>query len=706
MNLPSFLSFAAAFVLLLLGIAHLMSREKNLEKAFMIPAAFVLAGIETALGFIIRSDTPDEAYPLLRIVLVCTVLLPALGTSFFLVFGRREDQSIHAKRLPWIISAGAVLSAAAFLLPVHVIIEKIHFVENGPFWGMTFSAYGKAAAVYLLLSNVLFLYLFENLFKSATVPGKVVLKYPLLGLLAASFINFIVISRLLVISILDRNFLAVQSCGVIMLGTSFLYSTARYRLFDVKAVPARGAAPSVITIVISGLYLLSLAMISYAALATGIPFDNFVISVLGIFALFLLLAVLISGKAKRRIRRFINENFYPDRYNYRREWRHFAGLMAASSNVDDFLSNIIGSLCETMMVRPGIIWADVKGGKSAHYGATGGVPADEVLHRLLDEFSGDPVILFKKHPFEKSGTEHDIEGQDGRDRSMNWWRAAAALGHGEELRGLIILGPKDMNTPFTDEDKDFLATIADQATLTLENLIMEEKFLESRQIESFNRFASFVVHDLKNTVGMLSLTAENARINFSNVEFQNDAIETVKRSVERMRALINSLNAHKSPTSLTKRETDISILIQEFVNSLKPIAAKKEIALEFDGERGIKAEVDKTAVKRIIENLVFNAMDATPKGGRIDVHAGNSGPQRISISVEDSGIGFDPDYMADDLFRPFKSTKKDGLGIGLVLCKSLAEAHGGTISIGSGDGGGAIVTIELPRSSRGRARKE
>ena len=74
--------------------------------------------------------------------------------------------------------------------------------------------------------------------------------------------------------------------------------------------------------------------------------------------------------------------------------------------------------------------------------------------------------------------------------------------------------------------------------------------METRQVESFNRFASFVIHDLKNAVGMLSLTAENADDNIGNIEFQKDAIETIRKSVDKMKGLIDSLSAFKEPISI------------------------------------------------------------------------------------------------------------------------------------------------------------
>jgi two-component system sensor kinase FixL len=95
-----------------------------------------------------------------------------------------------------------------------------------------------------------------------------------------------------------------------------------------------------------------------------------------------------------------------------------------------------------------------------------------------------------------------------------------------------------------------------------------------------------------------------------------------------------------------------------------------------------------------VENLVINAIEAVAEGGTIEVRVARHG-ETLTVIVSDDGPGFDREYLADSLFRPFMSTKKNGLGVGLVLCKSLAEAHGGSISVSSLPGGGATVKVEM-----------
>ncbi|MBN1162983.1 MAG: PEP-CTERM system histidine kinase PrsK [Candidatus Krumholzibacteriota bacterium] len=750
-NFPSFFSWAAAGLLAFLVLGCLLRGKFHPPAALFFLSSVVLGILESAQGLMLVSATPQEALSWLRVIVFCAILLPGYALSFFSLFSRANERAparpfpLHLAGLTILLAAAALLrlftygiillpplilclflflsgrkgravsrgnlngmvvltlllTAGAFFIPLSWVAGRIHFTDDNQFWGLSIAAAGKLLGVFLLLSNVFILHSFENTYRAATIPGKVTLKYPLLGIISASVINFIVISRSLSLSHIDRNFLALHSCGLILFSVSFLYALFRYPLFEVQFRSYRKGKASVITITIAGLYLLAVSLISYISTLAGMPYDRFALWVLGIFIIFLLLAAGISGKSRRRLRRFINENFYPGRYNYRKEWRHYARLMASSSTIEEFLSNTISSLCETMLVRKGIIWVDTGGGKSSSYGVAEEERDAGEIRALLDYYAGSPVVTFKRPRPDRLRASAGKEKPSAPQGRLGWINALAFLSHGEELRGLIALGGKDIDTPFSYEDREFLATIADQAMLTLENLLMEERFLESRQMESFHRFSAYVIHDLKNTLGMLSLTAENARDNIQDAEFQRDAVTTLNRSVEKMRRLIDSLRIHQGPVTLSTTKVPVNALLLETALGLKKYAGAKKIDLVVTAEHEITATADPLALKRVLENLVLNALEACGSGGKISVALEEINNSGFSITVSDSGEGFDPVYLDNHLFKPFCSTKKNGLGIGLVLCKSLVEAHGGSISIGNRPGEGADVRVLFPGSPAG-----
>jgi signal transduction histidine kinase len=691
MHFPALLTLASLALLAATVVMHVIRGEREPQKTSFILAAIALAGTQVALLLMLLARAPQTVLASLRVLVALLVLFPAFAAPFFAAFVRKEDRGLLAAPVRWTVVLAVALAVAELLIPGRLVVGKIHFYGGGSLWGMEFSVFGHAAAVYFLLANVLFLSLFENVYRAATVADKVTLKYPFLGILVASAINFVAMSRLLAISTLDRNFLLAQPCAVIVLCASFLYASIRYPLFGVRVYMRPQQSSSIVSVVVAGLYLFSLGLITLLARHLGFAYDRLALTVIGVFAVFLLSAVLISGKAKKRLRTFLGENFYLARYNYRKEWRRYAEIMTSGATIDEFLSNVISSLCDTMFVRRGAVWADIGPGKTGYYGFAEEKLDDDLIRDIRKLTAREPVIVFKKPLV-------GLAREDGK-----WIHAVARLASGEESRGFIILGEKDLGRAYTEEDGDFLATIAFQAKLALDNLLMEERIIEAKQMDSFNRFASFVIHDLKNTVGMLSLVAENARGNIGNADFQQDALETIRRSVEKMQSLITSLNVHKMPASLARRDVDLSTLVEQATNDLRQTAAGAGVSLEFAGGAQARVKVDEAAVARVVDNLVLNAVEAAGRDGAVRVSVEAIDDQWAAITVKDSGPGFDPEYLKDHLFHPFYSTKAKGLGVGLVMCKYLIEAHGGKISIAGARGEGATVSVMLPTTPPARS---
>ncbi len=686
-SLSPALSFVCAAMIVAIIILHLVKSKGGPQRTLFIIAGALLALEQLSLGFIQTTTNPMAMLRLVRPLLLGTLVFPVFALPFFLVFGKRNESELAAKYVPWIILGTIVTGGGALLLPPHFLIREVHFVEGGPFWGITVAGWGKMVGAYLLLANVFVLYVMENTYRAASIPDRVTIKYPLLGILVASVINFVVVGRMLAISYIDNYFLTVHSVGVIALGLSFLFATWRYKLFNVQVYIGRRFATSVITIVISGAYFLALAIITYLAKTYGIPYDRLTMTVLGLFAVFVLLAVLISGKAKRRLRQFIDENFYINRYDYRLEWRKYAEILAGSSSVDELALNVLTSLCETTLAKQGLVCVTESCRTQVFHGFAE-MKVDERMSDSLIDLLRREGIQVSKEPLLPPRSE-----DDGGD--LSWIRAAALLGTSEYPIGIIALGEKHMNTSYTEEDRNFIETVAVQTTAALESLFMEERIRETSQMEAFARFASFIIHDLKNAVGMLSLTAENAKENIGNIEFQRDAIGTIDRSVQKIRQLIDSLKAFEAPAAAGKSMVDIGTLVERAVEPLKRIAEAHGITLQYDSGSSGTVLVDANAMHRVIENIILNGIEAGREGGHVTVRVDIPDDERVSIVVEDDGGGFDPDYLKRHLFSPFQSTKKGGLGIGLVLCKTIVDSHGGRLYIDSEQGRGSTVTVQL-----------
>ena len=121
--------------------------------------------------------------------------------------------------------------------------------------------------------------------------------------------------------------------------------------------------------------------------------------------------------------------------------------------------------------------------------------------------------------------------------------------------------------------------------------------------------------------------------------------------------------------------------------------------MEANGAPG-PVEADANQVRQVVYNLLFNALEAQPGGGwvRVEVAAAAAHPEvgaGVALTVEDGGPGLPAD-LGDRVFEPFVSTKESGLGLGLSICRRIADGHGGTLTVSERPGGGAVFTLRIP----------
>jgi signal transduction histidine kinase len=136
-------------------------------------------------------------------------------------------------------------------------------------------------------------------------------------------------------------------------------------------------------------------------------------------------------------------------------------------------------------------------------------------------------------------------------------------------------------------------------------------------------------------------------------------------------------------------------LIDDACAALGPQFAAQQIELVVVAEGHAPLEADYDMLRRALLNLLLNALDVLPGGGKLTIAAKAQAGRRWELSVADTGPGIDA-TVADRVFEPFFSTKSGGTGLGLAVVARIAEAHGGTVAAENGAAGGAVITLRLP----------
>ena len=276
-------------------------------------------------------------------------------------------------------------------------------------------------------------------------------------------------------------------------------------------------------------------------------------------------------------------------------------------------------------------------------------------------------------------------------RSRGIERVAAdvsAIAKGELDRRIIL------------QSSDDARGLADNINVVTERLraqIAREE--ESRQFESFVRLSAMLTHDLKNAIEGLSLTVGNMERHFDNPQFRTDALKGLTSATEKLKALVARLA--KPLTSLSgehKRPTNVDLvpIIQRVIAmTAEPVRGKHKIVTRLPPS--LFALADAARVEEVIENLVLNALEAMSEmGGTLTIEAGQMPNGAPMFSVSDTGHGMSRSFIDNRLFRPFSTTKKTGIGLGLYTCREVIRASAGSIEVESVEGAGTTFRVVLP----------
>ena len=223
--------------------------------------------------------------------------------------------------------------------------------------------------------------------------------------------------------------------------------------------------------------------------------------------------------------------------------------------------------------------------------------------------------------------------------------------------------------------------------------------LQTERLAILGRFARSIIHDLKNPLNIISITAEMAGMERASPEFKAEAQVRIRKQVERISDLIGEILefTQGSQANFVLAPTDYALFIEQIVQELRPEVALKSTSIELQpAPRPLPALVDPKRLRRVFYNLIHNATDAMPSGGKILVRVLPRDGEVIT-EIEDTGAGI-PAEIAGQLFQAFATHgKAHGTGLGLSICKRIIEDHQGWISARNEPGRGAIFSFGLPR---------
>jgi len=406
---------------------------------------------------------------------------------------------------------------------------------------------------------------------------------------------------------------------------------------------------------------------------------------------------LLSRTARTEMQRFLNRYFYRSKYDYRQKWLEVTDAFESCRTVDEILDRLLDVVGRTFGSGRIAVWIRYE--------------ADDRFHQVRSvNLEAPPSPFPPSHPVLRALAFSDLALKLGtleagaKDRA-EWvaFREAtravlcAPIRTEGQLIGFLTLGP-ERGGDYGPDDRNLLRAMSHHAGVLLAHARMSEDRREAAELEALHRVSAFCVHDLKNLAASLSLVARNAEKHGSDPAFQQSALQTVTRTSEKIMGLVRRLSRRSAEPAPVAGPGDVGGAIDETLASLD-VPLRSRVRREGGPVPAVAATRDE--LHQLLLNLLLNAADAledvkdeAPARQEIRIRTAVEA-DRVVLSVMDRGPGLSNETLGT-LFRPFRSTKDGGLGLGLYECKRIVESHGGRILVQSEVGKGTEFRVELP----------
>ncbi|MCX8138374.1 MAG: ATP-binding protein [Gemmataceae bacterium] len=250
------------------------------------------------------------------------------------------------------------------------------------------------------------------------------------------------------------------------------------------------------------------------------------------------------------------------------------------------------------------------------------------------------------------------------------------------------------------EGDDPLARFQASLAAVLQRLQQTQRdALRAEQLAWMGRMAASIAHEIRNPLMAIKLLIQTAGERPGGPHLRPRDFQVLEEEIARLEQIVAGFLDFARPPRPHPQAVDVVAAAAAALESIRPKAESQNVALRLDGgELPLVVQVDPNQLRQVLLNLLFNALEAQPDGGEIEVSVRldrlTPAQPHWLLSVADRGPGL-PE-VGERIFEPFVSTKESGLGLGLSICRRIAEMHGGTLTAENRPGGGAVFTVRLP----------
>ena len=407
----------------------------------------------------------------------------------------------------------------------------------------------------------------------------------------------------------------------------------------------------------------------------------------------------LSPRLRALLRVWTVKHFFEHRYDYRAEWLRFtATLHRPEDGGLSLQARVVKALADMVESTGGVLIGRDRGGQ---FGFAAEWPSGALPRSAAQDWVGLGDWLAASGRIVQFDEVRSGASPEGEDAAVPEWIIAddsywiaVPLDHQGELEGFVLLARPLITRALDWEDFDLLKVAGRQAASHLAEARRSEALAESGRFEEFHRRFAFMMHDVKNLSSQMGVLARNAERHGDNPEFRVDMIETLRLSAEKLSQLMARLSQQEKVRVTRVEPVDVAAVARRVAHSKRSLHPV-EVIVQAEG----RASGESETVEQLLVHLVQNAIDATDSNAPVRLRVG-ADHESVTVDIEDHGTGMSPDFVRNQLFRPFNSTKEGGFGIGAYQARKLAEAMGGTLTVDSREGVGTRFTLSLPLADR------
>ncbi len=676
----------AAVAFLGIGVAAAARQQRRIGYV-LAAASFLTSAWAVVFVFAARGDLLA-----IRSLNLAETLRTTAWIGFLLAVLRRGWQLDERSRLSFLVAGGL-----GFAVALQIVLDALG-VAGGTF-GRSPTIAGELFVVSRLTVAMAGLVMAHNLYLQSSASGRSggrILAIGIGGLLVYD-LNLYTIAFLL--PPVSPDLFNIRGAANTM--TTPLLLLAARETWVARVQVSRQVVFHTLSFSMIGFYLIAMAALAYGLRLAGGNW-GLLLQISFLFASAILgVVVLFSPRFRAALRVQIAKNFFAYKYDYRQEWPRFIATVSQTGrNAGTLQERVIQAVCAVVESPGGVLFIpdDVALTPAAEWQMKASnlapLPIDSVMARYLS-------VRQRVIDFDEMRADPSRYG----DAITPYWAATdrriwlgIPLIHLDALAGFLVIERSLVDRSLNWEDFELLRTLGRQAASYIAESSTQEALDEAGKFEEFNRRFAFIIHDIKNLVSQLSLVARNAERHADNPAFRADMVATLQSSVGKM----NDLLARLAPRSTARIGMPTDQV--DLVDLLGQVATVKRLAhpmLTFapvpQGARrqDFVIKGDPVRIEQLLLHLVQNAIDASTPDAPIDLAVRHTG-DTVVVSIADNGEGMSQRFIAQELFRPFRSTKAGGFGIGAYEAREIARAHGGRLEVDSREGEGTVFRVVLP----------